>query len=135
MDGGGEDLVGGAAVGVGAGEDGGGGGGLGVGGVAVGGFLVEVVDGAAVAGDESFEVPVAAQDGFEQQVAGAGGFAVDGVVGAHDGAGLGVDDGVAEGGEVGIPEVVGGGVDVEAMALALLGPEWTAKCLGVAMAR
>ena len=89
---------------------------FGVGGVGVGGLYEEVVDGSAVAGDEAFEGPVGAEDLFEKKVAGAGGLAVDGVVGAHDGVGFGFDDGFAEGGEVGVPEIVGGGVDVGAVA-------------------
>ena len=112
VDGVGEVEVGFAAVGVGAGADAVGGGVFGVGaGVVILG-LVEVIDGAAVGGDKALEVPVLAEDVFEQEIAGAGGFAVDGVVGAHDGVGLGVDDGGAEGGEIGVPEIVRGGIDV-----------------------
>ncbi len=53
---------------------------------------------------------------FEEHLVGAGGVLIDGVVGAHDGVGLGVDDGGAEGGEVGVPEIVRGGVDVGGVA-------------------
>ena len=66
FDGGGEGEVGVAAVGVGAGEDGDGGGVLGIRGVDVRGLHVEVVDGAAVRGDEALEVPVRAEDLFEE---------------------------------------------------------------------
>ena len=41
---------------------------------------------------------------------------IDGVVGAHDGVGFGFDDGGAEGGQVGVPEIVRGGVDVGRVA-------------------
>ena len=78
--------------------------------------LVEVVDGAAVGGDEAVEVPVVAEDVAEEHLAGAGGDFVDGVVGAHDGVGLAFDDGGAEGGQVGVPEIVRGGIDVGLVA-------------------
>ena len=112
VDGGGEGTVGSAAVGVGAGADAGDGGGFGVGGEVVAVLLEEVVDGPAVGGDVAFEGPVAAEDVPEEHLAGAGGGVVDGVVGAHDGVGAAFGDRGAEGGQVGVPEVVRGGVDV-----------------------
>src|SRR5580698_10025651 len=90
-----------------------------VGRVVVAVFLGEVVDGVAVGGDEALEVPVLAEDIFEEEIACAGGLAIDGVVGAHDGVGFGFGDGGAEGGEVGVPEVVVGGIDVDLVACGL----------------
>ena len=110
----GECEIGAAAVGVGSGFDAGDGGGVLVGRGVVGLGFEEVVDGAAVGGDEALEVPVAAEDGLEEHLVGAGGVVIDGVVGAHDGVGLGLGDGGAEGGQVGVPEIVRSGVDVGA---------------------
>ncbi len=119
MDGVGELEIFGAAVGVGTGEDAGGGAGCEVGGVVMAVGLGEVADGAAVGGDEALEVPVAAEDVAEEHFAGAGRDFVDGVVGAHDGVGVALGDGGAEGGQVGVPEIVRGGVDVGLVARGL----------------
>src|ERR1700759_4983350 len=79
-------------------------------------WLREVADGAAIGGDESLEVPVAAEDVAEEHFAGTGGNFVDPVVGAHDGVGFAVDDGGAEGGQVGVPEIVRSGIAVGLVA-------------------
>src|SRR6185437_11711125 len=52
----------------------------------------------------------------EEHGVGAGGRAVDGVVGAHDGLCIGLDDSGAEGGKVSVFEVVHGNVHVGLMA-------------------
>ena len=49
---------------------------------------------------------------LEQHVVGAGGLAVDPVVGAHDRGGMALDDRGAEGGQVGVLDIVGGDEDV-----------------------
>ena len=64
------------------------GGGLGLGGIELV-AVVDVEDGAAVGDDVALEVPPAAELVLKQELVGAGGLAVDGVVGTHDGAGLG----------------------------------------------
>ena len=68
---------------------------------------------------KALEVPVAVQNGLHQQVAAAGGLAIDGVVRAHDGAGFGVDDCPPEGWQVGVPEIVRRRRDVETMTRTL----------------
>jgi hypothetical protein len=77
------------------------GGGLRLGGVEVV-AVVDVDDGAAVGDDVALEVPLAAKLVLQQELVGAGGLAVDGVVGAHDGVGVALGDGGAEGGQVGV---------------------------------
>ena len=112
----GKRTVGVAAVGIGSGADACDRGGFGVRREAVTIFLEEVVDGAAIGGDEAAEVPITAEDGLEQLFVRAGGRSIDGVVGAHDRVGFRFGDGGAEGGEVGIPEVVRCGVYVGGVA-------------------
>ena len=63
-----------------------------------------------------WKVPVAAEDVAEEHFAGAGGHVVDCVVGAHEGVGVALDDGGAEGGEIGVPQIVRGGIDVGLVA-------------------
>src|SRR5271155_331832 len=76
----------------------------------------EVIDGAAVGGDEALESPVAAEDCLEKHLVRAGGVFVDGVVGAHDGVGLSVDNGGAEGRKISVPKIVRSGIDVGGVA-------------------
>ena len=64
-------------------------------------------------------MPVAAEDVAEEHFAGAGGDVVDRVVGAHDGVGVALGDGGAEGGQVGVPEIVRSGIDVGLVARGL----------------
>src|SRR5579862_3692095 len=109
-------LIGASTVEVGAGENAGGRCGGVVGGVVVAVGLREVVDGVAIGGDKAVKAPVAAENVAEKHFAGAGRDLVDGVVGAHEGIGAAVGDGGAEGGEIGVPEVVFGGVDVGLVA-------------------
>jgi len=63
--------------------------------------LVEVVDGPAVGDNVAAEAPLIAKKIVEKTI-GASGFAANGIVGAHDGVGVAVDDGGAEGGRVGV---------------------------------
>ena len=107
-------AVGEAALEIGAGFDGVGSGGGHVGCVVVAG--VDVGDGGAVADDVAGEGPGEAQVVVQEHGVGAGGRAVDGVVGAHHGLRVSFGDGGAEGGEVGVFEVVRGDVDVGLMA-------------------
>src|ERR1700676_150891 len=81
--------------------------------------LAEIVDGVAIGNDVAVKLPIAAEDVAEEHVAGAGGGFVDAVVGAHDGVGVAFSDGGAEGGQVGVPEVVLGGIDVGLVARGL----------------
>ena len=118
VDEGGEGLaVAEAALEIGAGFDGVGSGVGHVGSVVVAG--VDVGDGGAVADDVAGEGPGVAKVIVQEHGVGAGGRAVDGVVGAHDGLRVGLGDGGAEGGEVGVFEVVRGDVDVGLMARGL----------------
>lgn len=58
---------------------------------------VENVDnGAAIADDVSLEVPGSAKGVLQEEFVGAGGLAIDCVVGAHEGAGVGFGDGAAK---------------------------------------
>ena len=76
----------------------------------------DVGDGGAVGDDVTVEVPGVAEVILEEHGVGAGGGSVDGVVGAHDGLRVGFRDGGAEGGQVGVFEVVRGDVDVGLVA-------------------
>jgi hypothetical protein len=76
----------------------------------------DVGDGSAVGGDVAGELPVVAENVFEQHGVGAGRLAIDGVVGAHDRVGVGLGDGGAEGGQIGVPEIVGRDVNVGGVA-------------------
>ena len=76
----GEGEVGAAAVGVCSGFNAGDCGGVLVGRGVVGLGFEEIVDRAAVGGDEALEVPVAAEDGLEEHLVGAGGVVIDGAV-------------------------------------------------------
>ena len=76
---------------------------------------LDVAHGVAVAGDEPLELPLLAQRAVEQGLAGAPGHAVDGVVHAHHRLHLALDDRRAEGGEVGVLDVVSRGLRVEAV--------------------
>ncbi len=77
---------------------------------------VDVGDGGAVGDDVAVEVPVVAEVLLQEHFVGAGGRTVDGVVGAHDGLRVGLSNGGAEGGQVGVFEVVWGDIDVEFVA-------------------
>ena len=79
----------------------------------------EVVDRPAVGGDVSREVPVSAQDLFQQQVAGAARLPAEAVVGPHDGAHAPLDDQFAEGREIGVPEVIVAHLGIEDVARAV----------------
>ena len=80
----------------------------------------DVVDGVAVADHQSGEAPLLAQNLPEQAGVAAAGLAVDAVVGAHHLADVGLLHQVAEGGQIGFPEVAGGDVvDVDAVAAPL----------------
>jgi len=63
--------------------------------------LVEIVDGPTIGDHVAAETPLVAKE-IEEQVIGAGGFAADGVVSTHDGVGVAIDDGGAEGGSVSV---------------------------------
>jgi hypothetical protein len=76
--------------------------------------LIEVIDGPAVGDDVAFEAPLVAEKIVEKMV-GAGGLAANGVVGAHDGIGMAVDDSRAEGRRVGVIEIVEGNRNIEAV--------------------
>ena len=78
--------------------------------------LVKIADRAAVGGDEAIEVPITAKDVVEEHLVGAGGNLVDAVVGAHDGIGFAFNNRGAERGQVGVPEIVRGGIDVSLVA-------------------
>ncbi len=67
---------------------------------------------AAIADDMAAETPVAAQGLLEEEVVGAGRDAIDAIIGAHDGLDLGFGHSRAEGGEIGVLDVVRGGEDV-----------------------
>ena len=84
----------------------------------VGRFLVSLVhvdDGAAIGDHKALESPCVAEVLFQQHLAGAGGPPIDGVVGAHDGLHLALDDGGAERREIGFFEVARTGINIEAM--------------------
>src|SRR5215469_17213580 len=53
---------------------------------------------------------------FQKHLVGAGGYAVDGVVGAHDRLHVRVNDGGAEGGKVGLFEIARADINIEAVA-------------------
>ena len=75
--------------------------------------VVNVNDGAAVGDDEALEAPSRAQVVLEEHLVGAGREIIDRVIGAHHGLYLALGDGGAKGGQVGLFEVAGRGVDVE----------------------
>ncbi len=70
-------------------------------------------------------MPIATQDFAEEHFAGAGGNVVDAVVGAHEGVGVALDDGGAEGGQIGVPKSCGVGSTL-ALWRVDSGPLWTA---------
>ena len=76
----------------------------------------DVDDRAAVGHHVALEAPLAAQLILEQELVGAGGLAVDAVVGAHHRVGLGLGDRGAEGGQIGVELVVLADVDVGRVA-------------------
>ena len=76
----------------------------------------EVVDGVAVGEYDGIVAPFVAQDVDEQTVAGAAGPALETLVGAHHLAHVGLLHKGLEGGEVGLPEVSVGGLDVHRVA-------------------
>jgi hypothetical protein len=76
----------------------------------------DVGGGGAVGDDVAVEVPRVAEVLLEEHGIGAGRGSVDGVIGAHDGLRVGLSDGGAEGGQVGIFEVVRRDVDVGLVA-------------------
>src|SRR6185437_10286155 len=76
-------------------------------------------NGCAVTDDIAGKVPFVAEVVFEQHGVGAGGSAVDGVVGAHHGLCVSFGDGGAEGRQVGVFEIVCGDVDVGLMTRGL----------------
>lgn len=78
--------------------------------------LREVVDRIAIGGHVSIEAPVAAQYVAQQHFAGARGNLVDGVVRAHDRVGMALGNRRPKRGQVRIPEVVRGWIDVGLMA-------------------
>ena len=80
---------------------------------------VDVGDGGAIADDVAVEVPGIAQMIAQEHGVGAGGRSVDGVVGAHHGLSVGLGDGGAEGGQIGVLEIVRRHVDVVLMARGL----------------
>ena len=93
---------------------GGGDGGGGIGRVMV--VVADVLHRIAVGNHVAGETPRAAQVMLQQHVVGAGGLAVDAVVGAHDRAGLGLGDRRAEGRQVGVDQVVPGDENVGLVA-------------------
>ena len=79
----------------------------------------EVVDGVAVGEHDGIVAPLVAQDVDEQTVAGAAGLTLETLVGAHHLAYVGFLHEGLEGGEVGLPEVAVGGLDVHGVAQGL----------------
>jgi len=77
--------------------------------------LVDVADGPAIGDHVTAEAPLIAKKAEEQMI-GAGGLVENGIVGAHNGIGVAIDDGGAEGGRVGVIEIVERDGNVEAMA-------------------
>ena len=61
---------------------------------------------AAIGNHVALEVPLTAQLVLQQEFIGAGGLAVDAVVSAHYGAGLGLGDRGAEGGQISVQFIV-----------------------------
>ena len=75
-------------------------------------LAIDVRRAAAVGDDIALEAPVAPQPFLHQERAGAGGDAVERVVGAHDRPGLGLGHRLAEGGEVGFLQILRRGGEV-----------------------
>ena len=69
--------------------------------------LVDIADGPAIGDDVTAEAPLIAEQAEEEMI-GAGGLVENGIVGAHDGIGVAIDDGGAEGGRVRVIEIVEG---------------------------
>ena len=80
--------------------------------------LIEVADGPAVGDDVTIKTPFVAEK-IEEKLIGTGGLAADGVVGAHDGVGVALRNRSAEGGSVGVVEIVERDGNIEAMAKGL----------------
>ena len=76
---------------------------------------MEIADGPAVGSHMTFEAPLLTQDIHQQGLGAAGRFAVDAVVRAHECLDIGFLDGSLEGGQVGLPHVLGIGDSVELM--------------------
>ena len=76
---------------------------------------VDVCHGGAVTDDISVKMPGVAEMIAQQHGVGAGGSSIDGVIGAHDGLGVGFGHCSAEGGKVGVLEIVRRDIDVEAV--------------------
>jgi len=93
-----------------------------------------VANRAAIGDNVTLEAPFAAQLILQQELIGAGGLAVNAVVGAHHAAGLALGNGGAKGGQIGVQLVVLAYGDIGAWRV-LSGPLCTAKCLGVEMTR
>src|SRR5580704_153575 len=74
---------------------------------------VDVCHGGAVTDDISVKMPGVAEMIAQEHGIGTGGSSVDGVIGAHDGLGMGFGHGSAEGGKVGVLEIVRRDIDVE----------------------
>ena len=106
-----------AALGVHAGVDGQGRRGGDIGHILVMVLAVEVVDGAAVGGDDALVAPFTAQDLVDEFVGGAAGNAAEAVVGGHHFLDIGLDHQVLEGREVGLAEVAFGNDGVIAVAV------------------
>ena len=77
--------------------------------------LVDIADGPAIGDDVTAEAPLIAEKAEEKMI-GAGGLVENGIVRAHDGSGVAIDDGGAEGGRVRVIEIVEGDGNIEAMA-------------------
>ena len=77
--------------------------------------LVEILDGPAIGDNVTFETPIAAKKIVKKMI-GASGFAVDGVVRAHDGIGVAFHDRGAEGGRVRVVKIVIRNGNIEAVA-------------------
>ena len=76
--------------------------------------LVKIVDGPAVGDNVAAKAPLIAEK-TEKELIGAGGFTADGIVGAHDGVGVAINDGGAEGGRVGVVKIVKRNRNIEAV--------------------
>src|SRR5580698_1640965 len=81
--------------------------------------FIEVIDGPAVGGDETLKLPVAAKNIFEQKVAGACWFTVDGIIGTHDGICSAFYDSGAKCREISVPKIMRTGINVGFVASGL----------------
>lgn len=94
-------------------------------------LLDEIVQSPTVRRDVAGKSPLRAKNLVHQYIAGAAGLSPKTVIGAHDPAHPAVDHQFPEGGQIGVPEVVGTRPDIDAVPLAL-GSAVDGKCLAQA---